>query len=130
MYYILANQLNGELIQLSSDPLVAEQGQIIKCREGNIPDLTKFEWHPGGLVFIDKSQTRILTRLAFMRRFTNDELTAIYGAAKSNVQLEVWLDKFKLAEEINLDDVEIEDGLSTLEQFGIINVGRGLEILS
>ncbi|MCK9369351.1 hypothetical protein M0R04_05380 [Candidatus Dojkabacteria bacterium] len=130
MYYILANQLDGELIQISTEPLVAGQGQMLKVREGNIPDLTKFEWHSGGLVFVEKDKTRTLTRLAFMRRFTNEELALIYGAAKSNIQLEVWLDKFKLAEEISLDDIEIVDGLGALEQFGILNVGRGIDILS
>lgn len=99
-YYILAEQLNGELIQVSTEPLVQGQGQVLKIRDGNIPDLNKYEWYGGSLAFVEKNQNRILTKLSFMRRFSNEELGGIYTAAKSNVLLEVWLDKFKLAEAI------------------------------
>jgi len=129
-YYILAKQFNGELIQVSTEPLVACQNEIVKCREGDIPDLTKYDWHGGSLAFIPKDTSRILTRLKFMRLFSGPELVAIYSAAKSNIQLEIWLDKFKLAEEISLDDVEMVTGLQSLEQAGILAPGRATEILA
>ena len=129
-YFVLANQFNGELILVSQEPLLQGEGQLVKRREGDIPDLTRYEWHNGSLAFIEKNKSRVLTRLAFMRRFTAQELASIYSIAKTNIQLEIWLDKFKLAEEINLDDVEIVEGLSSFEALGILVPGRAQEILA
>ena len=47
-----------------------------------------------------------LTKLAFMNRFTMEELAAIYTAAKTEVMVEVFLDKLKIAEEVNLADAQ------------------------
>jgi hypothetical protein len=73
---------------------------------------------------------RTLTKLAYMNRFTDVELAAIYTAAKSSVQVEVWLDKFKLAEEINLDDQATISGVQALEAAGLLAAERAAEILA
>lgn len=70
-----------------------------------------------------------LSRLAFLNRFTNEELVTIYSVAKSNVQLEVMLDKLKAAEYINVGDAEVCAGINMLEQAGLIAAGRSAEIL-
>lgn len=77
----------------------------------------------------DAPRSRILTRLAFMRRFTDAELATIYTAEEQGVVLKVWLDKFRLAEEISLDDPEIIAGVNGLEQMGILAAGRAAEVL-
>jgi hypothetical protein len=73
---------------------------------------------------------RTLTKLAYMNRFTDAELAGIYTAAKSVIQIEVWLDKFKLAEEINLDDPSTIAGVQALEAAGLLAQGRSTEILA
>jgi hypothetical protein len=73
---------------------------------------------------------RTLTKLEYMSRFTDAELAAIYTAAKSSVQVEVWLDKFKLAEEINLDDPSTIAGVKALEAAKLLATGRSTEILA
>lgn len=70
----------------------------------------------------------ILTHYEYMNRFTMDELRAIYTAAKTVVDIEIWLDKFKLAQEVNLDDPNTIDGLDKMETFQLIGVGRSSEI--
>lgn len=70
-----------------------------------------------------------ITKLEYMGRFTDDELIAIYTAAKTNVAIEVWLEKFKLASEIDLQDQRTIDGLTALEAAGILVSGRVSEIL-
>lgn len=70
----------------------------------------------------------ILTRLAFMDRFTTAELVGIYTAAKSDVETEIWLDKVKAAEDINLTDPRIKEALASLEAGGLIGAGRADEI--
>ena len=129
-YYILSNVQTGELIQVSStqEGLVAGENEIIKYRNGDIPDLTKYEWHPGSLSFIEKSKDNVITKLAFMRKFTDDELERIYTLSKTNIKLEIWLDKFKVAEEINLEDIDIINGLTSFESWGILASGRANEI--
>ncbi len=64
-----------------------------------------------------------------MNRFTKPELSAIYTAAKSVVDVEIWLEKFKLASEINLDDPLIQEGLQEMEIAGLLTQGRAAEII-
>lgn len=73
---------------------------------------------------------RTLTRLQYMGRFTDGELAAIYTAAKSVVQIEVWLEKFKLAEFVDLGDPVTIAGLQALEGAGLIGSGRAAEIVA
>lgn len=73
---------------------------------------------------------RTLTKLEYMNRFTDVELAAIYTAAKAVVQVEIWLEKFKLAQEISLDDVSTVGGLQAMEAAGLIGTGRAAEILA
>lgn len=73
---------------------------------------------------------RTLTRLEYMDRFTDAELAGIYTAAKSVVQVEVWLEKFKLAEFIDLTDQRTIAGVQSLEAAGLLAAGRAAEILA
>lgn len=74
--------------------------------------------------------SRIISKLSFMRRFTLDEMTAVYNAAKSNTTIEVWIDEVKVADNINLDDADLVSGVNQLEKVGVIASGRALEILN
>jgi hypothetical protein len=129
MYYILADQMTGELIQVSTEPIEQGEFQIVKIREGNIPDLTKYEWHAGSLAFVEKQNIKCMTKEAFTRKLTDIEMITIYTAAKQNIQVEVWLDRFKMAKEICLDDEFMIKGLFSLEQAGLFDPGRASELL-
>lgn len=73
---------------------------------------------------------RVLTKLQYMNRFTDAELAAIYTAAKTVVQVEIWLEKFKLATEVNLDDPATVAGLQAMEAARLLATGRAAEILA
>jgi len=77
-----------------------------------------------------KTPGRVLTHLAFMRRMTDTELATIYAAAEQNQMIAIWLDKFRLADEINLYDPEIVGGIRQLEAAGILAPGRADEVLA
>ena len=124
MYYIIADRVTGELIQVSSESLVPEEGQILKVREGNIPDLSKYEWHNNSLSFIEKSFSRFMTQEAFTRRLTEQELRNIYQASKASIDVEIWLDRFKMAKEIDLDDPFLVNGLNGLAANGLLSIER------
>lgn len=77
-----------------------------------------------------ENPSRLLTHLQFLRRFTDVELATIYAAEKQSPIMEVWMDKFRLAQEINLDDQEIINGIYGMEQMGLLAVGRAAEVLA
>lgn len=70
-----------------------------------------------------------ITKLAFMDRFTMTELAGIYTAAKTEVMIEVFLDKLKLATEINLSDANTIAGINALATVGLLTTDRAAEIL-
>jgi len=128
-YYVLAKQFDGELIQVSNESLEQGVGQIVICREGQIPDLEKYEWHGGSLAFIEKNLSRWMSQVSFLERIKHEELVGIYSLAKTNIDIEIWLDKFKMAQEICLDDPEMQANLPLFELVGIFAPGRAAEIL-
>jgi hypothetical protein len=71
-----------------------------------------------------------ITKLAFMDRFTMEELAGIYTAAKTEVMIEVFLDKLKLATEINLSDANTIVGVNALATAGLLTTDRAAEILA
>jgi len=78
----------------------------------------------------DKPVSRPISKLEFMERFTDEELAAIYAAAKTDVRVEVWMDKLKLASEVDLTDARTRAGVEALEALGLIAQGRAAEILA
>ena len=99
-------------------------------RHGEIPDLNKYEWHNGSLAFIEKNSSRFMTQEAFTRRLTDQEMRNIYQASKVSIDVEIWLDRFKMAKEIDLDDPFLVNGLNGLAANGLLSVERVQEILS
>lgn len=73
--------------------------------------------------------SREISRLEFMNLFQDAELAAICSTAKVSVAVEIWLEKFKLSEFVNLDDPRTAGGIHALEQSGLLGVGRAAEIL-
>jgi hypothetical protein len=71
-----------------------------------------------------------LSHLEFMGRFTDAELIGIYTAAKSSVPVEIWLDKFKLASDVDRTDARTIAGLAGMESAGLLSAGRAAEILA
>ena len=69
------------------------------------------------------------TRLEFFDRFTDTEQVAIYDAAKLVTQVQIWLDKFKLASDIDVTDPRTIAGINALEAAGLLAAGRAAEIL-
>ena len=69
------------------------------------------------------------TKLEFFDRFTDAEQVAIYDAAKTVTAIQVWLDKFKLASDIDVTDPRTIAGIQALEAAGLLTAGRAAEIL-
>jgi len=64
-----------------------------------------------------------------MNRFTMEELLAVYTAAKTEVMIEVFLDKLKLAEHVDVTDPQTIAGLQALAASGLMTEARVQEVL-
>lgn len=76
---------------------------------------------------------RIVTRLAFLNRFTDAEAVGIdlasVGVTAAAAGLRRAQNKINAAEEIQLDNPETRAGVMVLETAGLLAVGRAAEIL-
>ena len=71
---------------------------------------------------------RFLSRVQFLKRFTQSERIAIRTAAKVSPVVEDFMDLLNSTSEVNLDDQTTGEGLDALELAGLIHVGRAAEI--
>lgn len=130
MAFFTYSNLTRQLVEVSDFPL----SPLDDCSTSEI-DISKSEleaqytWNVETCSYELKPK-RFLTKLDYMNRFTDTELATIYTIAKTNVAIEIWLKKFELATEINLDDPRVVGGLQALEQYGLIGTGRAAEILA
>ena len=131
MIYVLCNVVTGALLSISEQPISTEGHPLqVKTFDMPMPDLTKVEWDCGGLNFKSKTQGRIITKLAYLRRFTSQERVTIRAAAKTEPVLEDYMALLELSEEVNLDDPDTIAAVNMLEIAGLIAAGRAAEILA
>lgn len=124
---------------VSATPIVGRETTIPPCQCDSplVPNFTGDRWvctehtYPAPASANPPPPRKIiLTKLEYMNRFTDGELAAIYTAAKTVVSVEIWLEKFKLASEINLDDPATIAGLQAMETTGLLAAGRSTEIIA
>jgi hypothetical protein len=72
----------------------------------------------------------IITKLAMIDRFTEAEYEGVLTAAKTDVQVQGWLDRFNVSNQINLDDSRTINGINLLVSKNLLTQGRGSEILT
>lgn len=71
-----------------------------------------------------------LSKYQFLCRFTTAEKETIYGLENTNIGIHVWLETFRVCDEINLMEQNTIDGINSLEVSGVLAVGRAAEILN
>jgi len=72
----------------------------------------------------------VFSKLAYLRRFTQEERIAIRAAATQSPALADYLALLELAEEIDTGDADTIAAVHMLEQLGLLAAGRALEILN
>ncbi len=81
-------------------------------------------------------ESKRVTKLAYMDRFTDEELGLIYTTAKTNVAIEIWLARFNATTPeadgtaIDLLDPRTAGGLYAMESAGLLAPGRASEIIN
>lgn len=73
---------------------------------------------------------RIMSKLDYLRRFTQQERINIRAAAGQSPELFDYLEMLKLADEINLEDPDTVAAVTMLEMIGLIPEGRAVEVLN
>jgi hypothetical protein len=118
--YAVQDRATGETV----DSYTADQPDHI----GRYP-FEQFNHIPQPVVV--EAPVRMISKLDYMNRLSDTELAAIYTAAKTVVQVEVWLKKFDaVKDEVNLDDPRTVNGVNALEAAGLLAAGRAAEILA
>lgn len=130
MAYYTYNNSTGALVQVSDFPIDTPDNCTTSC-----VDITKAEidssyiWDAERLDFISKP-TNILTKREFLKRLTATEYAAVKTATASNGIIDYYWQLFMVAENIDLTDPDTIVGINTLEQLGLIAVGRASQILT
>lgn len=129
---------------IQGDKIAAQVGDDYVGDEQTIPepagfDLTlahKYRYDAGSSQIVPRTATsygRIITRLAFLSRFTDAEAIAIdlasIGGTVEAATLRRAQAKINAAEEIQLDNAETRAGVQALETAGLIAAGRAAAIL-
>ena len=70
-----------------------------------------------------------ITKLAFRNRFTPAEKVALYNAAKTSVDIQIYLDDVNSATFIDLQRTDTRAAVQGLESLGLLAAGRALQIL-
>lgn len=99
----------------------------VKPQPGWSYDGTNFAPPPPPLVI---PLPNVITKLAMIDRFTEAEYEGVLTAAKSDVQVQGWLDRFSSANQVNLDDSRTINGIQTLVSKNLLTAQRGQEILT
>jgi hypothetical protein len=71
-----------------------------------------------------------ITKLAMIDRFTEAEYEGVLTAAKTDVQVQGWLDRFNVSNQINLEDSRTINGINLLVSKNLLTQARADEILT
>lgn len=71
-----------------------------------------------------------ITKLAMIDRFSDAEYTGILAAAKTDVEVQGWLDRFNVAKNVNLTDSRTVSGMNLLVSKGLLTQARADSILT
>lgn len=128
---------------LTSEVITDRQTDVVPPEHGDkvvgelYPNFTGIEWMmmsywitppvPPEPPVVYKS---ILTPLEFLNRFTDEEALTIISLSKTTPSVELWWIKYNKAQDIDLDDPQTIDGVTSLETVGILSPGRAVEILT
>jgi hypothetical protein len=130
--YAIVKGTRVDNIVIADGPLPEVGGEWI-CVDDENPQPGP-DWSYSGGVFSPPPPppplANIITKLAMIDRFTEAEYEGVLAAAKTDVQVQGWLDRFASANQINLDDSRTVSGINLLVSKNLLTQERGQEILT
>ena len=131
MIFAVYEIVSGRVAFLTEDPSTYT-GTPLTCvaiPHAAWPDPLAERWNPTTRAF-EPIPRRGLTHLEFLDRFTADEYYAINQARTISRELDFNWQKLFAAQPIDLDDPRTVDGVTALEQSGLLAEGRTALILA
>lgn len=107
-------------------PPVAQEGQYVR-------------WHGLGWEVTDipppvvepaPEPPQFITKVAFRFRLTDAEYVGILSAAKTDVEVQAWVETFNMVTQINLNDARTVSGVQTLVSKNLLTQERATDILT
>ena len=124
--YIVTRKSDGvEVYRYQSDAPVEWHGMAFDTHDHTLAPVINPDGSIEGVVV-----GRTLTKLEYLRRFTDKERIAIRAAAEQNAALADYLQLMEAAQDINTGDEDTVAAVTMLEQVGLIAAGRAQEILN
>lgn len=75
-------------------------------------------------------EPNVITKIAFRFRLTEAEYVGILSAAKTDVEVQAWVETFNMVTQVNLDDSRTATGLEMMVTKGLLTEERKTEILT
>ena len=75
-------------------------------------------------------ETRVVTKIAMLTRFTDAEYVGILAASKTDIVVEAWRVKFDASGSIDLGDPRTQSGMALLVAKGLFTQARADKILT
>lgn len=72
----------------------------------------------------------VVTKTAFRFRLTDSEYVGILSVAKTDVEVQAWVETFNMVTQVNLDDPRTATGLEMMVTKGLLTEERKTEILT
>jgi len=72
----------------------------------------------------------IITKVAFISRFTPEEYVGVVSATKTDVEVQAWYDLFQAASTVDLSDQRTIVGVNSFVTKGLLTAQRANEILT
>jgi len=136
-YQILPNFYLGEVIDhptghgvemgfTSKVPPIAADGEYVKWN-GRGWELTS---EPPPVTQPPPPEPRFITKVAFRFRLTDAEYVGILSAAKTDIEIQAWVETFNMVSVVNLADTRTVDGINKLVEKDLLTTNRANEILT
>lgn len=81
-------------------------------------------------VVVPPPPVRVLSKVAYLKRFTQTERINIRAAAAVNPVVDDYVQLLNLTNEVDLDAPDTVGGVNALEAAGLLSAGRAAEILA
>jgi len=118
---------NGRLLSLTSLAIDSPpQGTAVKSFTA---DYDGREWDTQTLTFKERITRRDLRKIDFLRLFTRAERISMRQVAKTNENIEDFLDLLAAKESINMLRSDTKDAINYMASVGVLTAARRKEIL-
>ena len=80
--------------------------------------------------YVPPPPPKIISKVAFRFRMTDDEYVGVLAAAKTDVEVAAWFETFNMVSKIDLDNQRTKDGVNKLVAKNLLTQARADEILN